>query len=433
MRSKPQANIAVLRLALATAIVTMLFVEPPAFAQTVKANQPTDPDPCIAGEPCFTNVSDILNGRRHLLRTDDLVIAGQFGNLNGGAILNTNDSKVVSQAGSSFSISAPSCNPTLARARLFNLDHDNAVSAVCAPNSFPYLLSLFIDPDEGLPKGLPIGTNFGSIGGFSLFSAAADFTGDGYDDIVFVGLTANTGNFIPDAIVVTAADTAVPSKGLRASGGSGFDFPSVAPVAVTTGDFTGSGPPVIAILGLTQDFQGPTGLGFQFYSVDPTTLGISLAFGDSNNQQDLSLPEGNTRVSFASFAAGRFGNTTHDQLAVAYAVDGAHTVKVITVDFDAQGTLVQKAIYDTGQQLGNGTASLRSGQFDWGSPFDQVALVTAPGQNNNLLRILSFDGDLNVQAGEVAGFQNPDACFSDLAVGNFDRMQPNRPPSGRGA
>lgn len=429
--------IAVLPLALATAIVTMLL--PPAFAQTVNANQPADPDPCIAGEPCFTNVSDILDGRRHLLRTDDLVIAGQFGDLSAGAILNTNDSTVVFQALSSFLVVNPSSNPTVARARLFDLDHDNAVSAVCAPPiASPCQLLLFIDPDEGLPKGLPIDTDFGSIFGFGfeLFSAAADFTGDGYDDIVFVGLTLNTdGLTVPSAIVVTAADPAVPSRGLRDGGAPFFDFASVLPMAMTTGDFTGSGRPVIAILGLTLDFQGaPNGLGLQFYSVDPTTLEIGLGFGDGNNQQDLSLPEGNTSVSFASIAAGRFGNTTHDQLAVTYAVDGSHTVKVITVDFDAQGNAVQKATADLGFPLGEcGGLFLKSGRFDWGSPFDQAAhygQFCDPGQATvSAFRMLTFDANLNPTVGQPTPFTDAGQfCRGDMAVGNFDRMQPNPNP-----
>src|SRR5262245_15954141 len=66
----------------ATALIAIL-PGPPAIAQL---------DPCVPGQPCFTNVSDILNGQRHLLRTDDLLIAGQFGGDGGvfaGALLDT--------------------------------------------------------------------------------------------------------------------------------------------------------------------------------------------------------------------------------------------------------------------------------------------------------------------------------------------------------
>ena len=55
----------------------------------------------------------------------------------------------------------------------------------------------------------------------------------------------------------------------------------------------------------------------------------------------------------ATLAAGRFGTTLHDQLVVAYAVGPDATVKVITVDFDAQGKPVQKATKDLGVTLGN--------------------------------------------------------------------------------
>jgi len=35
-------------------------------------------NPCVAGQPCFTNVTDILNGRRHLLRDDHLILGVQY-------------------------------------------------------------------------------------------------------------------------------------------------------------------------------------------------------------------------------------------------------------------------------------------------------------------------------------------------------------------
>jgi hypothetical protein len=149
----------------------------------------------------------------------------------------------------------------------------------------------------------------------------------------------------------------------------------------------------------------------------------------------LTLPEGSDVVAVsATLAAGRFGTTLHDQLVVAYAVGPDATVKVITVDFDAQGKPVQKATKDLGVTLGEfGKAWLRSGQFDWGGPFDQAALFSqlAPAQGRSIsaFRILSFDANLNPTVGpqpQMTG--NGQACTFDMAVGNFDRMQPNPSP-----
>src|SRR5262245_47622031 len=77
------------------AAATLIAILPgqPAIAQL---------NPCVPGQSCFTNVSDILNGQRHLLRTDDLLIAGQFGRVFAGAILETSNSTVTASTASSL-------------------------------------------------------------------------------------------------------------------------------------------------------------------------------------------------------------------------------------------------------------------------------------------------------------------------------------------
>ena len=110
---------------------------------------------------------------------------------------------------------------------------------------------------------------------------------------------------------------------------------------------------------------------------------------------------------------------------MAYAVQGG-TVKVIPIDFDAQGNPVQKPLFDTEQAVGTGRAWLRSGQFDWSGAFDQAALLISSGQENSL-RILTFDQNLTVQSGPVATIP-ASICVGDVAVGNFDSMQANPTP-----
>src|SRR2546430_12396413 len=132
-------------------------------AAALRAIQPAQPaiaqlNPCVPGQSCFTNVSDILNGQRHLLRTDDLLIAGQFGGVFAGATLDTTNSTVTASAASSLTGNNNACpdfSPTFrtaASARMFNLDHDVTMSVACA-GGFPYGLSLYFDPDPDLPKG----------------------------------------------------------------------------------------------------------------------------------------------------------------------------------------------------------------------------------------------------------------------------------------
>jgi hypothetical protein len=119
--------VAGLRFVVAAALLAILPA-PPAIAQL---------DPCVPGQSCFTNVGDILNGQRHLLRTDDLLIGGQFGSVFAGAILDTTNSAVTASAASSLSGNSNACpnfSPTFrtaVSARMFNLNHDVTMSVAC--------------------------------------------------------------------------------------------------------------------------------------------------------------------------------------------------------------------------------------------------------------------------------------------------------------
>jgi hypothetical protein len=418
--------IAGFRVVAATALIAILFAQP-AIAQL---------NPCVPGQSCFTDVTDILNGQRHLLRTDDLLIGGQFGAVFAGAILDTTNSTVTTSAASSLTGNNNGCvdfTPTFrtaASARMFNLNHDVTMSVACW-GGFPYTLALYFDPDPDLPKPLFVNTNFGDRqdDNFQLFSTVADFTGDGYDDVALVGMTANADHFVPSAVVLTAVDPNAPSKGVRAGNPNFFDFPSVEPLSAVAGDFTGQGHPVIAILGRNDNSGNPGGLGIQFYTVDPVTLEIGLPTNGLANTFTLNLPEGNGFVAAASLVVGRFGNTTHDQLALVYSVPRG-TAKIVTIDFDSDGNPTQQAVLDTGVATGDTPLLvMRAGHFDWSGAFDQAAVLVEPSPRSSSSRIqlFGFDASLNPTPGPAftttAGF-----CLQDLAAGNFDRTQANPSP-----
>src|SRR5262249_43972880 len=212
----------------ATRFAVFCFVAAPALT-AILPGQPAiaQLNPCVPGQSCFTNVSDILNGQRHLLRTDDLLIAGQFGGVFAGARLDTSNSTVIASAASSLTGNNDGClefSPTFrtaASARMFSLNHDVTMSVACAEGISACRLSLYFDPAPDLPKGMLLDTSFGNGGlhggsfTFQLFSTAADFTGDGYDDVVLVG-PGNGLHLIPEAIALSAVDPNVPSKGIRA-------------------------------------------------------------------------------------------------------------------------------------------------------------------------------------------------------------------------
>jgi hypothetical protein len=99
-------------------------------------------------QPDFTDVADILNGRRHLLRTDDLVV-NFYVNFEGvppsneGDLLFTSTSQITSDTPTAMDSGVTT--PTVTAARLFDTPYDVAVSAVFGNNNLP------CNPQEPFP------------------------------------------------------------------------------------------------------------------------------------------------------------------------------------------------------------------------------------------------------------------------------------------
>jgi len=393
-----------------------------------------------SAQPDYTNVADILHGRRHLLRTDDLVVAYNVAaNEDEGNLLLTSKGAVSSVLESTFGVAGltfgTASYPTVTAARMFRTPYDVAVSAAVASQGVNSTLAYSFDatPNDGSPALQVLDTLLTGIatdgtGPPVLYSAAGDFTGDGLDEIVYAIFFP--GDSVPlDRVflaVATAADPTDPSQGLIIPVASWTDISPTAlysphPIAVVTTP----GPPVIvAVTALDVSGSCATGLNIQTFVVDVQhDLDVVLA-----HSLPVTLPEGNACVKTASIAAGQFGTTTQAQFAVAYAVDGGN-VGIIPFELDEQGNPVQKPRFDTGKAVGAGRAWLRSGQFDWSGTFDQAALAISSGQQNSF-QILTFDANLNVESGPVETIP-PNICVGDVAVGNFDRMQPNTTPAAR--
>ena len=86
--------------------------------------------PAQAADPDFTNVPDILNGWRQLLRTDDLALIRQTQTGASGSLLLTDNSHIKSTQPTSPISSPDARRPTIIGARMFELPYDVAVSAV---------------------------------------------------------------------------------------------------------------------------------------------------------------------------------------------------------------------------------------------------------------------------------------------------------------
>jgi hypothetical protein len=378
--------------------------------------------PAQAADPDFTHVTDILDGWRQLLRTDDLfLIRSTAPDGASGSRLLTSNSRITSITPTQH-VAGGEGSVTVIGARMFDLPTDVAVSGWDDPRTGT--LHWSIDGSQGnLASGtIPIA----GIGGSDLemMSDSADFTGDGYDDVIFVLPGRSTQGPPPDtvAVVATARDPADPSKGLVFGSAAILPFGGdhIWPRSITTGTVAGT----LRVLALGT--HGPVrsscdrnNLAVESYTVDPQSLAIS---GSGTFALTLQEPAGFC-IQDESISAGRFGTTAHDQVVVAYMASGE--VRIIPVAFDDKGNPTQKPTFHTGVDGEYGKLWLRSGRFNWNSAFEQAALLIFPPFGVTpapSLRMLDFDQNLNVQSGPAAGSQG---CPVDLEVGNFDRRESN--------
>ncbi|BFU93026.1 MAG: hypothetical protein NTAFB01_42130 [Nitrospira sp.] len=376
-------------------------------------------------QPCLKDVDDLLFGRTHLLRSDDIVFGyqGAFG------LFTSQNSTLTESSDKLFSLNDGTnrySQPAVVGARLFNSASDVAVTLMYDRNEA--FLQWRLDSSTAT-----VGTGTVGIPGYPadditrfLAVVAGDFTGDGFDEIVVFpkGLLSIA------AIVGTAVDPQDGKKGVIF--GPRYDLEKhVLPFSITKAVIGGQ--PRVLVAGPTafasSCASGLSGLQFESYTIDPKTLTLtSVGIFPAN------IPEGNKAcLQFVHLTPGRFSTATHDQLLVAYGMEGGN-VKVIPFDFDAQGNAVPKPIYDTGYGTGGGASFIRGGRFDWSSPVDQAALFISNGFNQpgiNTLRILSFDQNFTTKAGPElqAGSKNGE-CANDMVVGNFDHQQanPGTPP-----
>jgi hypothetical protein len=330
-------------------------------------------------DPDFGDVDDILHGRRHMLRTDDLVVGYRLGR----SLLLTQESTITNANARTLADGTNKFTwPTVVGARMFDMPSDVAVTLV-EDNDFNILRwSLSRFPTSSTGDTIASGTVRlgGTIAGADpntvLSVAVADLTDDGFDDVVVFLAKRLPGGTIVHAIVGTAADPEDPSKGLKF--GPELELPelSIPPLAITTALVAGK--PRVFVAGPANHFDSRcpsrySGLGFESYAVDPNTLALT-----SQGKFFATLPDRQPAcLHFADIATGQF-TALRDQLVVTYGVEGG-TVNVIPFDITAQGLAVQHSVFDTGAPTGIGQANIRAGRFDWRSSYDAAALLISNG------------------------------------------------------
>ncbi len=367
--------------------------------------------------PDYSNVNDYLNGQRTLLSVNDFAVGGVLFKTNDGTQIPSDNISTLPNFSNNVIKDAPQVF-----ARMFNLSYDVLTHVFYDERGNIFIYAL--DPNSQADQSVPVL----SPDSYVYNVAKGNLSGTGFDDVVVVA---------DDRLqVISAVDPQNFSKGLKA--GPAFTLPSAAASPgrnvsqVVVGDFAGNGTPEIAVTYQVQysahgnpDYQA-TKLTLAIFKVDRNTLAITPVSSIDVEDQGFPLQYVTYR---SALAAGRFGNTRHDQIVTAHyrptdnTKGGPSEVTVTSFDFDAalqphqlnqvlsslQGTSVANLYTDL---------ALQKGHFDPQSPYDQAAL-----KFDRNLGILSFDTNLQIHLPTFLAANV--GCSSGLAVGSFARTDPD--------
>jgi hypothetical protein len=397
-----------------------VYVDPPPLLGA-DASDGRCPDPT---QPCLQDNDDLLFGRTHILRSDDLALtthpSGVFSaNL---TLLTTANSVATPETPAALPDDVEILTPTVIGARMF----DNSTDAAITLYTSAVAGGLVWRIDDLSGKRASDVLSLSGEQSFAPYVLATDLTGDGLDEVVIWTRSASTAQ-TSVAVVATAADPTDPSKGLTFGPVYTDQTEPVAIVAMTV-----AAQPRLMLAGRPPTggtgCNGYAGLVLNAYTVDPKTLTISAA----GSWQPLPASEANTCFPIIDLTVGRLGTGAYDQLALLYASDN-ETIKVMGLDMDANGNPVSRQVFDTTFPASlttgpAGTAQIESARFDWGGALDQVALLVhncSGCTGNNTLSILHFDGALNITSGQPFVAAPDNLCDGEMVIGNFDRQQPN--------
>ena len=247
---------------------------------------------CAGSEaPCFKDNTDFTNGQRRMLRIEDIGIGalthndGETLDFFVGGKAATTSSGVSTVIGGALGGSLPTGTtsaPAVIGARLFNGDRDTMVTAVATIAGLSTVLEGLI----GGPVPSPVGVGLPSGMSAKLMAATADFSGDGFDEVVFATQSSSG-----QLQVMYAKD---PNDSNSAVFGPAI---TVSPMlAMAAGNFLGTGPMVVIAV------AQPNGtLLLQYFVVNPVTRALSLQQSLTLNRLAGALP-----ATSASIAVGRF-------------------------------------------------------------------------------------------------------------------------------
>ncbi|MEP7037588.1 MAG: hypothetical protein ABI891_04535, partial [Acidobacteriota bacterium] len=421
----------------------------------------TTPPPTLtdapSGEPDYTNVDDILDGRRSLLRSDDLTLVGRSNsddNLD-FRVLKTSNSEITDVSPRFIPPAiAPGRVDSLSTqmGRMFAFEADVMATAYTNTSAGRRIMGVSIySPTAKTYSTLQLDDIY-NLSTKYLINATkmADFNHDGFDDLVVNYTNPNGQSGIR---IINAANVDAFSQGLIARGVENTNTKSMGAYSVvdslytsndipvdsmTVGDINGDGQ--LEILGVVPG-EGGTGLQLVVHTVDQRTLQIADAkyYPLTGTEADgLIVPQAHIAA-----AVGKFTTTTHDQLLVAWAVND-HLPVVQLVDFvQGKSTPLLRPFWhgDTiintkkdGIYYDTALLRLKVGRLNWSSQFDEAVLLhgynrfrTAGSSSYNftISNLAVSPADFSIRQQSSFKTESIYGTAFDITLGNFDNRSPD--------
>lgn len=381
-------------------------------------------------DPDFSNVSDMLGGRRHLLQIDDVVVVKVDQGVAEILVLPTSNSRVsTTQFEGSFAVS--NLNPAFSSAvsrgediaphalgRFANLPRDVLISLLLGVEGRWHFFATDHQTNAGATAIVPTGIQPASQGRSGQAVVLADFDANGYVEALIAYLGENAqGQPELGMRIVKPVDVNDLTQGvtfgpeLTIIGGSAFGLPLS---TLKTGDVNGDGLPEILTFNTA---------ALSAYKVDRQTFEITWA-------TSLNFPNNEFVFTF-NLIAGRFRDTAFDDIVVAGQRAGdPDGVRVYSISGDPDFKLkLMTSVFFPSNLPGEGTPLhifLAKGPLtDWFAGPDLLVMGTA-SHVHGYVAILASDENLNftlVSNTDVTDWDGELGCLYGLAVGNFDNLQ----------
>jgi hypothetical protein len=366
--------------------------------------------PAFGQNPDYSTKTDFLNGRRVLLQVDDIVLFGEtqrdknYRDM-GFNFYNSTNSTFAKPANNPISSTAvtPGIRSKVAYGRWWESNVD--MPALIFHEDLPWI-TLVLDRRINSPHGLVPSGDQADV----RCQLVADYTGDGYDDLI-IGTTGSNGT--AQIVLASASDVTKPSA-------PAFGPPlTVAPcMAMAQSDLDGNGQFELVYVSGTATY----GLQITIYAFDPKTWTFSQAstFTPKTPEGTSSAP-----IRHASITAGNFKTDNTQQLALAYAPDETQTI-IKTIDVRSL-QMFEGDRYETGSwPRVDGIIGLQAERLFATQATDSLVFFFAWHGNagykdaaNKYLKVFSVDPTLKLTPHKNYDFSTYD-CVYDYAIGNFD-------------